>query len=77
MVGDTGEIRTKDGKPVAVWNIVKLTSDPITNETITFDIQINKSLDPVLCLPNPEATCHAHGGKFPCKQCVKLAHDNY
>ena len=77
VVGDVGWVKTEQGKTIAKYVTVRVYPDPETNEVLTEDVQIVKSLDRELVEENPEARCHVHGRSFPCSFCEKLEKENY
>ncbi len=77
-VGDVGTLQNRvTHRDIARYVVVRVYPDPVTNERLTKDIQINESLDPGQIALNPDALCAIHSVHFPCAECAVLAHNNY
>ena len=76
-VGDVGMLCDRQGRPLAHYMVIRLYPDPVTNEVLYVDIQLNQTRNPYKVIPNPNATCEIHKVLFPCAQCAVLAKENY
>lgn len=80
-VGDVGTFAEEDGVPLARYVVVAVYPDPKTNEVLTKDVQLVKSLDLSRVVDDRDARCAIHNtpihSDLPCPECQALEVNNY